>query len=59
MDLENEMTQQFVAEIERRTPVGRIGNAEDLKGAAVFLASPASGYLTGHTVVVDGGYLSW
>ncbi|MGB3635924.1 MAG: SDR family oxidoreductase [Rubrobacteraceae bacterium] len=59
MDLENEMTQQFVAEIERRTPVGRIGDVEDLKGAAVFLASPASDYLTGHTVVVDGGYLSW
>ncbi|MGF1471409.1 MAG: SDR family NAD(P)-dependent oxidoreductase [Rubrobacteraceae bacterium] len=59
MDLENELTQQFVAEIERRTPAGRMGDVEDLKGAAVFLASSASDYLTGHTLVVDGGYLSW
>ena len=58
-ELENEETQQFVAEIERRTPVGKLGEVEDLKGTAVFLASSASDYLTGHTVVVDGGYLSW
>lgn len=59
LDLENEMTQQFVAEIERRTPLGRMGDVEDLKGTAVFLASPASDYLTGHTVAVDGGWLAW
>lgn len=59
MDLENEMTRQFVTEIERRTPLGRMGEVEDLKGAAVFLASSASDYLTGHTVAVDGGWLAW
>lgn len=59
MDLENEMMQQFVAEIECRMPVGRIIDVVDRKGAAMFLASSASDYLTGHTVVVDGGYLSW
>lgn len=59
MDLENEMSRQFVAEIERRTPVGKIGDVEDLKGTAVYLASDASNYLTGHTVVVDGGWLAW
>ena len=32
---------------------------KDLKGTAVFLASPASDYLTGHTVAVDGGWLAW
>ena len=38
MDLENEMTQQFVTEMERRTPLGRMGDVKDLKGTAVFLA---------------------
>ena len=41
--------------IEAGVPMGRIGNEGELKGIAVFLASPASGYITGHTIVVDGG----
>ncbi len=40
MDLENEMTRQFVTEIERRTPLGRMGDVEDLKGTAVFSLPP-------------------
>ena len=42
-------------DLARRIPLGRFGGSEDLKGAAVFLASPASAYVTGHTLVVDGG----
>lgn len=41
-----------------RIPVGRWGNPDDLKGAAVFLASAASDYLHGATIPVDGGWLA-
>ena len=41
------------------TPMGRVGRPEDLQGAALFLASAASAYVTGHDLVVDGGYTLW
>ena len=40
----------------RRQPIQRIGRPEDLVGAAVYLASPASDLVTGHTLMVDGGW---
>lgn len=40
-------------------PLRRFGGDEDLKGAAVFLASEASAYVTGHVLVVDGGQSAW
>jgi 2-deoxy-D-gluconate 3-dehydrogenase len=43
-------------EIMLRTPAGRWGQADELAGAAIFLASRASDFVTGTTVVVDGGY---
>lgn len=40
------------------TPLDRFGDADELVGAAIYLASPAASYTTGHTMVVDGGFLS-
>ncbi len=45
-------------QILERIPAGRWGEPEDLAGAAVFLASPASDYVTGTVLVVDGGWLA-
>ena len=44
--------------INRRIPTGRWGNAEELQGAAIFLSSQASTYVTGSALSVDGGYSS-
>ncbi len=52
-------SRQYLAEIAERTPIGRIGTPEELKGVAVFLASAASNLMTGFTVAMDGGYLAW
>ena len=41
-----------------RTPMHRFGKVEELIGAAVFLASDAASFVTGHTLVVDGGFLA-
>jgi len=42
-------------QMERTTPLGRIGDPEDIAAAVLFLASPAGGYLTGKIIEVDGG----
>lgn len=43
-------------DLEARTPLGRIGQPEELAGLVVFLASNASSYFTGHDFIMDGGY---
>ena len=46
----------FLEEILSRTPMRRLGRPEEIAAAVVFLASPASDMITGHTLVVDGGW---
>ena len=48
----------FDAWVKSRTPAGRWGTPDDLVGAAVFLASPASDFVNGQILYVDGGWLS-
>ncbi|MDO8637600.1 MAG: SDR family oxidoreductase, partial [Dehalococcoidia bacterium] len=49
---------EFRKSLSKYIPMGRIAEPEDLVGAVIFLASGASSYITGETIVVDGGYLA-
>ncbi len=61
-----DFTRELVAEgrldveaLKRRTPQGRLGSPDDVARAAVFLASDDAGFITGETLVVDGGWLAY
>jgi NAD(P)-dependent dehydrogenase (short-subunit alcohol dehydrogenase family) len=48
-------SEEFMGKYVPTVPLGRIGDVQDIKGAVLFLASPASAYLSGHALILDGG----
>jgi len=50
---------EMVARLRTKSPMGRMGEPWELKGAIVFLASQASSYVTGQNLLVDGGWTAW
>lgn len=50
---------QFIAQLNARTALGRIGRCEEVVGPTLFLLGDGASYVTGHTLVVDGGWTTW
>jgi NAD(P)-dependent dehydrogenase (short-subunit alcohol dehydrogenase family) len=55
----NNQAENFIKKYAKRTPLGRMGEPEDLKGALLYLASDLSRYVTGQNLIVDGGWSTW
>jgi NAD(P)-dependent dehydrogenase (short-subunit alcohol dehydrogenase family) len=53
----SKLTPELRGKIREKIPMGRLGKASDVASLAAFLASDVAGYITGETIVVDGGYL--
>ena len=54
-DMTSALKEDMRAALLKQIPLGRLGAAEDIAGAALYLASPAAGYVTGQVLTVDGG----
>lgn len=57
--LETQQDPEFMKRLAEKNPMNRIGVPEDLKGAVALLCSPASAYMTGQNICVDGGWTIW
>ena len=55
-DLSRQLSDEFVGAIRRRSATGRLGTLEDVEGIAVYLASRHSEFMTGQSLVLDGGH---
>jgi NAD(P)-dependent dehydrogenase (short-subunit alcohol dehydrogenase family) len=55
----NNQDEVFLERYTNKVPLGRMANEDEYNGAALFLASDASSYMTGSNLVIDGGYSSW
>jgi len=58
-DPKKQPPEEFMRNLENKTMMKKVGTPEEIAGPAVFLASDASGYMTGASIVVDGGWTAW
>ena len=57
---ERDQPELFLRLYKKTIPMSRLGeDGKDMKGAVVYLASEASGWVTGHNLVIDGGHTAW
>jgi NAD(P)-dependent dehydrogenase (short-subunit alcohol dehydrogenase family) len=49
----------FIADLDRKTALHRVGRNDEIVGPTLFLLSDAASYVTGHSLVVDGGWTAW
>ncbi len=53
---DNPQSKNFVREYSARVPLARMGNSHEIANAIIYLTSESASYITGHNLVVDGGY---